>query len=174
MAVEQPAGGTAARSNGMDRTLPRVLGRQLHPTRRASQTHPRGEITMSTELVMTRIFNAPRHLVYQAFVDPDQISAWFGPVGFSVPRDTVDVDPRPGGNQRFTMVSDEDPTITSPVNATFDEVIENELLVGHEEFLMPGDDKPQHMTMRIEFHDEADGKTRLVLRQGPFTAEMEG
>ncbi len=29
------------------------------------------------------------------------------------------------------------------------------------------------MTLRIEFHDEG-GKTRLVLRQGPFTEEMEG
>jgi uncharacterized protein YndB with AHSA1/START domain len=129
---------------------------------------------MSTDLVMTRIFNAPRDLVYRAFVDPDQLAAWFGPVGWSVPRDTVDVDARAGGHQRFTMVNDDDPTMTSPVDATFDEVIENELLVGHEEYLVPGEDTPQRSTVRIEFHDEPEGKTRLVLRQGPFTEEMEG
>lgn len=129
---------------------------------------------MTTELVITRIFDAPRSLVYQAFVDPDQVAAWFGPVGFSVPRDTVEIDARTGGYQRFTMVSDDDPAVTSPVDATFDEVVENELLVGREEFTMPGDDSPTVMRMRLEFHDEDGGKTRLVLRQGPFDEEMAG
>ena len=113
------------------------------------------------ELVITRIFEAPRELVYQAFTDPDQVARWFGPVGFSVPRDTVDIDARVGGQLRFTMVSDDDPDMASPVDATFSEVVENELLVGTE-----GDER-----MRLEFHDQ-DGQTRLVLRQGPFTEEM--
>jgi uncharacterized protein YndB with AHSA1/START domain len=124
--------------------------------------------TAANELVLTRLFDAPRELVYQAFVDPDQLSAWFGPVGWSVPRDSVSVDARPGGHQRFTMVSDDDPTMTSPVDATFTEVIENELLVGRES--SPGFGE---MYMRIELHDEG-GKTRLVLRQGPYTPEIEG
>ena len=117
--------------------------------------------TDTTELVITRIFDAPRELVYQAFTDPDQVARWFGPVGFSVPRDTVDIDARVGGQLRFTMVSDDDPDMASPVNATFSEVVENELLVGTE-----GDEM-----MRLEFHDQ-NGQTRLVLRQGPFTEEM--
>jgi uncharacterized protein YndB with AHSA1/START domain len=123
----------------------------------------------STELVMTRIFDAPRELVFAAFSDPDQLAQWFGPVGFSVPRDTVDVDVRTGGHQRFTMVSDEDPSFTSPVDGRFTEVIENELIVGGE----GGEDGAPAMTIRIEFHDEG-GKTRLVLRQGPYTEEVEG
>ena len=48
------------------------------------------------ELVFEREFDAPRALVYPAFVDPDQLAAWFGPVGYSVPRDTVEIDARPG------------------------------------------------------------------------------
>jgi uncharacterized protein YndB with AHSA1/START domain len=130
--------------------------------------------TADQYLTMERIFDAPRELVYRAFIDPDQISQWFGPVGYSVPRDSVDVDPRPGGHQRLLMVNDADPSASSPVNATFVEVIENELLVGAEEFGgVPGLQDATTMTMRLEFHDEGDGKTRLVLRQGPFTAEME-
>jgi uncharacterized protein YndB with AHSA1/START domain len=86
----------------------------------------------SQELRITRIFDAPRELVYRAFVDPDQLAQWFGPVGFSVPRDTVDVDARVGGHQRFVMINDDDPSFRSPVDATFTEVIENELLVGEE------------------------------------------
>jgi uncharacterized protein YndB with AHSA1/START domain len=121
---------------------------------------------------MTRTFHAPRHLVYKAFTDPDQLSAWFGPVGWSVPRDTVDVDLRVGGQQRFTMVNDEDPSMTSPVNSTFVEVVENELLVGEEEWNDP-DLGPTKMSVRLEFHDEGNDSTRLVLRQGPYTAEVE-
>ena len=36
------------------------------------------------ELVIEREFDAPRDRVYRAFVDPDQLAAWFGPVGYSV------------------------------------------------------------------------------------------
>jgi uncharacterized protein YndB with AHSA1/START domain len=118
-----------------------------------------------TELVISRVFDAPREMVYQAFVDPDQLAQWFGPVGWSVPRDTVDIDARAGGHQRFTMVSDDDKGQTSPVNATFTEVVKNELLVGHEEVETP--DGSVTMTVRLEFHDEG-GKTRLVVRQGPY------
>jgi uncharacterized protein YndB with AHSA1/START domain len=124
------------------------------------------DATPSKELVITRIFDAPRELVYRAFVDPDQITQWFGPVGWSVPRDTIDIDPRPGGQERFVMVNDEDPAMRSPVNARFTEVIENELLVGEEEF------EGGVLRARFEFHDEGGNKTRLVLRQGPFTEEI--
>ncbi|MEJ7706538.1 MAG: SRPBCC domain-containing protein [Nocardioidaceae bacterium] len=125
-----------------------------------------------TELVITRVFNAPRALVYQAFTDPDQLAQWFGPVGCSVPRDTVEIDARPGGHHSYTMVNDEDPSFRSPVNATYTEVIENELLVGTEDWEgVPGMQDGGTMTLRLEFHDE-DGKTRLVIRQGPYTEQM--
>lgn len=133
------------------------------------------DTTPNTELVITRIFDAPRELVYQAFVDPDQISQWFGPVGYSVPRDTVDIDARPGGHQRFTMVNDENPEESSPVDATFEEVIENELIVGSETWEgVQGLQDGGTMSVRLEFHEEDGGKkTRLVLRQGPYSVQME-
>jgi uncharacterized protein YndB with AHSA1/START domain len=125
------------------------------------------------ELVITRVFDAPRERVYRAFVDPDQVALWFGPVGFSVPRDTVEMDVRPGGKQKFVMVSDEDANVTSPVDAIFTEVVENELLVGIEDWQgVPGQQEPtQRFTTRLEFHDEG-GRTRLVLRQGPYTGDV--
>lgn len=128
------------------------------------------------DLVITREFDAPRELVYRAFVDPDQLAAWFGPVGYSVPRDSVSVEPKVGGHYRFTMVSDQDPSQTSPVNATFSEVIENELLVGSEEWAgAPGlaEGETMTMTMRLEFSDLDNGRTRLVLTQGPYGPELE-
>jgi uncharacterized protein YndB with AHSA1/START domain len=127
----------------------------------------------TSELVITRIFDAPRELVYRAFTDPDQLAQWFGPAGFSVPRDTVDIDARVGGRQRLVMVNDDNPSLTSPIDARFTEVIENELLVGTQEVEgIPGTQGVVTMSLRLEFHNEG-GKTRLLIRQGPFTQEME-
>jgi uncharacterized protein YndB with AHSA1/START domain len=132
------------------------------------------ELTATRELVITRTFDAPRELVYRAFVDPDHLAKWFGPAGFSVPRDSVEVDARVGGKFRFEMVSDSDPKLRSPVDAIFTEVVENELLVGYEEWEgVPGMQPPGRLHMRIELNDE-NGKTRLVLRQGPYSDAMEG
>ena len=44
------------------------------------------------EISFSRVFGAPRELVYRAFVDPDQFCQWFGPAGFSVPCETVQSD----------------------------------------------------------------------------------
>ena len=126
------------------------------------------------ELVISRIFDAPRELVYRAFVDPDQVAQWFGPVGFVVPRDTVAVDARAGGYQRLVMVNADDPSVRSPVDATFVEVVENELLVGEQQARgVPGFDGTLTMRLRLEFHAEPDGKTRLELRQGPYPRPLE-
>jgi uncharacterized protein YndB with AHSA1/START domain len=124
----------------------------------------------STELVISRVFDAPREVVYRAWTDPDQVAQWFAPAGWSVPRDSVEIDLRPGGVQRFTMVNDSDPAQTSPVDAVFLEVVPNELLVGAEDW-DPTGERPvgEKFTLRVEFADE-DGKTRLTIRQGPYPA----
>jgi uncharacterized protein YndB with AHSA1/START domain len=127
---------------------------------------------MNYELAISRVFDAPRELVYQAFVDPDQLAQWFGPIGFVVPRETVAVDARVGGHQRFVMVS-ADASVRSAVDATFMEVVENEVLVGEQSTEgIPGFDGVATMRLRLEFHDEPGGKTRLELRQGPFTQPL--
>jgi uncharacterized protein YndB with AHSA1/START domain len=129
--------------------------------------------TTTHEITLTRIFDAPPELVYRAFVDPDQLGQWFGPVGFSVPYESVHIDARPGGYQRLVMVSDDDPSMRSAIDATFSEVVENELLFGHADVTgIPGTTGSVRLHLRLEFHAEPGGKTRLELRQGPFTEEM--
>ena len=126
------------------------------------------------ELVISRDFDAPRERLFRAFTDPDEIAEWFGPAGFTVPRETVELDPQPGGHQRFVMVKQDDPQLTSPVNARFLDVVENEALIGTEEFVgVPGVQQPTTMTLRIEFRDLGDGRTRLIIQQGPYAAAME-
>jgi uncharacterized protein YndB with AHSA1/START domain len=120
------------------------------------------------EIALSRVFDASPELVYRAFVDPDQLCLWFGPEGFSVPCESVQIDARPGGFQRYMLVSDADPAMRSRVDATFAEVVENELLAGHQEVEgTPG----TRVMLRLEFYQEAHGRTRLDLRQGPFTEE---
>jgi uncharacterized protein YndB with AHSA1/START domain len=121
------------------------------------------------EIILSRVFDASPELVYRAFADPDQLCLWFGPEGFSVPCESVQIDARPGGFQRFVLVSDSDPAMRSQVDATFAEVVENELLAGHQEI----EGTPcSRIMLRLEFHQEAAGRTLLDLRQGPFTEEF--
>ena len=61
-------------------------------------------VSQSGEISVSRVFDAPRELVYRAFVDPDQLCQWSGPAGFSVPCETVQGDVRAGGFQRFVLV----------------------------------------------------------------------
>jgi hypothetical protein len=42
--------------------------------------------TATPQLVISRVFDAPRELVYRAFTDPDHLAAWWGPIGNSLPR----------------------------------------------------------------------------------------
>jgi uncharacterized protein YndB with AHSA1/START domain len=127
------------------------------------------------ELLITRIFDAPRERVYRAFTDPDQIARWFGPAGWKVPRETVDIDARPGGYQRLVMVNAEDPSLTSPVDAELTEVVENEVLAGTQSVRhSPGLAGPSGtLTLRVEFAGSSHHKTLLVIWQGPYTEEDE-
>jgi uncharacterized protein YndB with AHSA1/START domain len=130
----------------------------------------------SYELVITRIFDAPRDHVYQAFVDPDQLAQWFGPLGWAVPRESVEIDARPGGRERFVMVDTEHPGVTSEVDSTFVEVVQDELLVGTQAVRHSAgrSGSSESMTLRVEFHRQGKGKTELAIRQGPYTEEQEG
>ena len=122
-------------------------------------------MTQGEEISVSRVFDAPRELVYQAFVDPDQFGQWFGPAGSSVPYESVQSDVRAGGFQRFVLVSEADPGRRTPVEVALREVVEDELLVAHAEL---GTGGQAGVRLRLEFLDQASGKTRLELRQdGP-------
>jgi uncharacterized protein YndB with AHSA1/START domain len=124
------------------------------------------------EVVISRYFDAPVEAVYQAFVDPDQITLWFGPLAFHVPRDTVKIDARSGGSWNMTMVNNDNPEWKAPVASTLVEVVENQLLVGYEIAQgFPGVEDGTKLSISLEFTAEGDG-TRLELRQGPFPEEM--
>jgi uncharacterized protein YndB with AHSA1/START domain len=53
------------------------------------------------EIVITRMFDAPRELIWDAWTDPKQIVKWWGPRGFTITIHEMDV--RPGGVWKSTM-----------------------------------------------------------------------
>jgi uncharacterized protein YndB with AHSA1/START domain len=52
-------------------------------------------------MVMTRVFDAPRELVFKAWTEPERLKRWWGPKGFTNP--VCEVDVRPGGAIRIDM-----------------------------------------------------------------------
>jgi len=124
------------------------------------------------EIDLHRHFFAPRELVYKAFTNEDQLAVWYGPLGFWVLRDSVSVDAKVGGHRRLTMTT-YDGLMRSSIDATFTEVIENQLLVGYEIVTgLPKFEGVDRFTFSYAFKDEGDG-TRLELRHGPYSIEME-
>jgi uncharacterized protein YndB with AHSA1/START domain len=122
------------------------------------------------DIELTHVFDAPRERVYEAFTDPDQFAEWYGPVGFPVRRDTVELDARVGGSQRFTMVAEADPSMQTAFIGRFTEVVPNQLLASSGSWDgIPGQAEPWPSHLRVEFHDE-NGRTRLVVREGPHPA----
>ena len=62
---------------------------------------------MSDGFTVTRVINAPRELVWDAWTLPEHFSRWFGTEAVNVPLDSVVMDVRPGGKLAATMVFDD-------------------------------------------------------------------
>ena len=80
---------------------------------------------MAGEFVLTRLLDAPRELVYQAWTDPEHLARWWGPDGFSVSSTHSDL--RPGGAVTIVMCGPDG--IGSPMTGVYREVVVPELLV---------------------------------------------
>jgi uncharacterized protein YndB with AHSA1/START domain len=121
------------------------------------------------DVEISRVFDAPPGRVYEAFTDPDRFAAWYGPPGFPVDRDSVELDVRVGGQQRFTMVADADPSMRSGFDGRFVEVVPNELLASSGSWDgIPGQAGTWPSNLRVELQEQ-DGKTRLIVREGPHS-----
>jgi uncharacterized protein YndB with AHSA1/START domain len=111
------------------------------------------------EIVLTRLIDAPRALVYAAWTDPDQIQAWFGPDGFTI--DTREIALAPGGRWRFDMIAADGTCYTSRM--TFLRMEAPALL--EVEHGADRDDDPERFRMLVTFDEQSNGKTVVTLRQ---------
>jgi len=82
----------------------------------------------AAELAYTRIFDAPRELVFRCMIEPEHLAHFWGPIGMRTPLEHIKVDPRPGGVFETVMVSDSDGSQYT-VRAVYVEVTEPERLV---------------------------------------------
>jgi len=108
------------------------------------------------DVVITRVFDAPRELVYSVYTDPDQIPHWWGGPGDST---TVvdEMDVRPGGRWRY-VETDGDGNEYG-FHGIYHQVTPPERLVYTFEF----EGMPGHVMMEtITFEDLGDGRTKLV------------
>jgi uncharacterized protein YndB with AHSA1/START domain len=107
------------------------------------------------EIVMTRLVDAPRALVWEAFTDPAQVARWWGPNGF---RNSIrEMSVRPGGTWRFTMHGPDGRDYPNRID--YIEVKKPERLV----YAHSGGDGPPDFHAVITLAEEA-GKTRVTLR----------
>ena len=80
------------------------------------------ETTADREVVITSVINAPRELVFEAFIDPKQVVQWWGPNGFSTTIYEMDV--RVGGVWKHTMKGPDG--VEYPNKSIFKEIVKPE------------------------------------------------
>jgi uncharacterized protein YndB with AHSA1/START domain len=131
--------------------------------------------TGDQELVITRIFDAPRNRVWKAWTEPEHVMEWWGPKGFTAP--VIKTDFRVGGKSLLCMRSPEGEDYWS--TGVYREIAEQEKIVTTDSFSdaqgnvvlashygMSGD-WPLELLVTVTF-EEDDGKTKLTLRHEGF------
>ena len=122
------------------------------------------------ELVVTRIFDAPRELIWKAWTDPEHFMRWWGPKDFTAPFCTMDF--REGGKYLYSMRSPEGRDYWS--TGVYLEIVPLERIVYSDSFsdaegnVVPatyydmGTDFPLETIVTVTFEDQA-GKTKMTL-----------
>jgi uncharacterized protein YndB with AHSA1/START domain len=129
------------------------------------------QATTQEALVIERIFDAPRELVWRAWSDPQHLVRWWGPKGYTTPN--CEMDFRVGGKWLSCMRSPEGQDIWGI--GTYREIVPLERIVTTDSFAdekgnvvpathygMPAD-IPLEMLITVIFED-AGGKTKMTLR----------
>jgi uncharacterized protein YndB with AHSA1/START domain len=130
----------------------------------------------TTEVEITRVFNAPRALVWKAWTDPEMYRQWYGPEGFTVP--ICEIDLRVGGKVLFGMRSpDGQMMYTGGEYAEIDpprrfvatgySTDEHGNKISPAEYGMPDWPDETRITVTLE---EADGRTTMTMTHGPLPA----
>jgi uncharacterized protein YndB with AHSA1/START domain len=129
------------------------------------------QMAKGIEITITRIFDAPRGLVWKAWTVPEYLTGWWGPRGFSAP--VIRIDFREGGRYLYCMRSPEGEDYWS--TGTYREIVPYERIVATDSFadengnIVPAShygmsgDWPLELLTTLTF-EELDGRTRITLR----------
>ncbi len=111
------------------------------------------------DLVITRVYDAPRELVFSLWTNPKHLAEWWGPRGFTAC--VRELDARPGGTMHIEMCAPDGRVY--PMSGKFEELVAPERLV----FISGALDekgKPLFQIRNTVLFENASGKTRLTLR----------
>jgi uncharacterized protein YndB with AHSA1/START domain len=115
------------------------------------------------ELVVTRTFDAPARLVFEAWTKPELLKLWWTPKSMNMTLVSCEADVRVGGKYRFVMSLGE-----SPPMAFFGKYLE---VVPHSRLVWTNDEGEGGEAITTVTFEEKDGKTLLVLSEVHPTKE---
>ena len=169
-----PGAGSEGARQGWNESFDKLAGYLETETSIASGKNvPTFEFPSDREVVITRIFDAPRERLFKASTDPDLIPQWWGPKRFTTTVEKMDV--KPGGVWRFIQL-DQDGNKYA-FDGVYLEIVPPEREVHTFEFAgMPG-----HVILETSTFEEIEGKTKLTVtdlfqtvedRDGMFNSGM--
>jgi uncharacterized protein YndB with AHSA1/START domain len=141
-------------------------------------SNPEPTAPATGELVITRVFDAPRELVWKAWTDPEQVVRWWGPKDYTSPVAKIDL--RVGGRYLYCMRSPDGQDGWN--GGVYREIVPLERIVCTVSFTdehgtpMPASqfglppDWPDE-TVAVTTFEERDGKTTLTLRYAGIPAD---
>ena len=107
------------------------------------------------QILITREFDAPRHLVYRAWTTPELVKRWWS--GNRGETTIAEIDLRVGGSWRCVMVTDDGFEVA--FRGEYREVVPNERIVATEVY----EDMPDGEALNTVTFDEAEGRTTLTV-----------
>ena len=136
-----------------------------------------GERNNLEEFVISRVFDAPRELVWKAFTEPQRMKEWWGPKGVTITKSEMDL--RPGGSYHYAMRTPDGNTmwgkfvyreITPPSRMVLVSSFSDETGGVTRHPMAPT--WPLEMLSTFSFEEEG-GKTRFTVRWSPLNASEE-
>jgi uncharacterized protein YndB with AHSA1/START domain len=117
---------------------------------------------MGRELIVTRVFQSPREIVFQTWTDPRHLSHWWGPEGFTITTQTIDV--TPGGEWSFVMHGPDGTDYFNRIR--YIEIVSPQRLV-----YSHGDEKEESFQVTVTMEEKGNA-TELTMRAVFPTAEV--
>jgi uncharacterized protein YndB with AHSA1/START domain len=130
------------------------------------------------EFVISRVFDAPRDLVWKCFTEPERMKQWWGPKGVTIVKSDMDL--RPGGRYHYAMRTADGSLmwgkmvyreITPPSRIVFVNSFSDEAGGVTRHPMAPT--WPLEMLSTFTFEEEKDGKTRFTVKWTPLNASEE-
>jgi uncharacterized protein YndB with AHSA1/START domain len=119
-------------------------------------------VTLPTDeqILITREFNAPKHLVYEAYTTPELVRRWWHAKRGEVT--VAEIDLRVGGKWRYAMVTNDGVEVA--FHGEYREIVPNERLVSTEVYEgAPQGEGPEQGTLNTATFTETDGRTTLTI-----------